>query len=309
MTKLSREEVEEIVQVAREKGERPNLSGTDLGGADLRQVNLSMADLSQANLNRTNLSQADLNGANLSGANLSRANLSNANLSNANLNGAVVALTIFADTNLAEVKGLETVKHLGPSEIGIHTLFNPGHRFPEIFLRGAGVPEAQITYLPSLLNQPIQFYSCFISHSVKDSPFATRLHNDLQARGVRCWYAPEDIAGGKKLFDQIDQAIRLHDKLLLILSDNSLQSEWVITEIRRARKLEVEEKQRKLFPIRLVDMPTIKAWTCFDADTGKDLAVEVREYHIPDFSTWATDPGIYQKGFDNLLRDLTVQQE
>ena len=33
-------------------------------------------------------------------------------------------------------------------------------------------------------------------------------------------------------------------------------------------------------------MDQIRDWTCFDADSGKDLAVEVREYHIPDFSNW-----------------------
>jgi len=40
---------------------------------------------------------------------------------------------------------------------------------------------------------------------------------------------------------------------------------------------------RKLFPIRLVTMETLQAWACFDADTGKDLAVEVREYFIRFF--------------------------
>jgi hypothetical protein len=67
-------------------------------------------------------------------------------------------------------------------------------------------------------------------------------------------------------------------------SKTLLKSEWVMTEIRRARKVEREESRRKLFPIRLVDFETIKNWECFDADSGKDLAVELREYYIPDFS-------------------------
>ena len=36
---------------------------------------------------------------------------------------------------------------------------------------------------------------------------------------------------------------------------------------------------------------------------GKDMAVEVREYFIPDFSTWK-DHDAYKKAFDRLLRDL-----
>ena len=60
----------------------------------------------------------------------------------------------------------------------------------------------------------------------------------------------------------------------------------VLTELRKAREVEKKEKRRKLFPIRLTDFETLRDWTCFDADTGKDLAVEVREYFIPDFPEW-----------------------
>ena len=66
-------------------------------------------------------------------------------------------------------------------------------------------------------NQPFQYYSCFISSSTRDQEFAERLHADLQAKGVRCWFAPHDIQGGRKIHEQIDDAIRLHDRLLLML--------------------------------------------------------------------------------------------
>ena len=75
---------------------------------------------------------------------------------------------------------------------------------------------------------------------------------------MRVWYAPEEMKGGKKLHEQIYEAIRLHEKLLLVLYDHSLQSAWVATEIRRARKSEVKEKRRKLFPIRLVDFQRVR---------------------------------------------------
>ena len=63
-----------------------------------------------------------------------------------------------------------------------------------------------------------------------------------------------------------------------------MKSEWVLSEIRRARKAEVRENRRKLFPIRLVDFETIQSWERFDADSGMDIAAEVRSYFIPDFS-------------------------
>jgi hypothetical protein len=65
---------------------------------------------------------------------------------------------------------------------------------------------------------------------------------------VRCWFAPHDIQGGRKLHEQIDQAIRIHERLLLILSSHGMQSEWVKTEIAKARQREVQEQRQVLFP-------------------------------------------------------------
>jgi hypothetical protein len=111
------------------------------------------------------------------------------------------------------------------------------------------------------------------------------------------------MQGGKKLFEQIERAIHLHDKLLVVLSKSSLSSNWVQTEIKRARKQEHKTGERKLFPIRLCDMETLKDWECFDADSGRDIAEEVREFFIPDFSEW-TKKEMFKSEFTKLCRDL-----
>ena len=85
-----------------------------------------------------------------------------------------------------------------------------------------------------------------------------------------------------------------------------MQSEWVKTEIAKARQREVKEQRRVLFPVRLVDFESLQDWECFDADTGKDSAREIREYFIPDFSRWK-DHDSYQQAFERLLRDLTAE--
>jgi hypothetical protein len=99
----------------------------------------------------------------------------------------------------------------------------------------------------------------------------------------------------------------LHDRLLLVLSESSMQSEWVMNEIQRARETEVREGRRKLFPITIVEFDKVKAWRRFDADTGKDLAKEVREYFIPDFSNWK-EHDAFEKAFERLLRDLKAEE-
>src|SRR4051794_25977363 len=97
-----------------------------------------------------------------------------------------------ANLDLSETKGLDSIDHKGPSTIGTDTLIRSQGKIPDIFLRCCGAPESLIAYLPSLIGSmsPIQFYSCFISYSSRDEKFADRLHADLQAKGVRCWFAP-----------------------------------------------------------------------------------------------------------------------
>jgi len=180
------------------------------------------------------------------------------------------------------------------------------------FLRGAGAPDDFSTYLRSVAAAPTdaanatEYDSCFISYSSKDQDFADRLYADLLDKGVRCWFAPHDIQGGRKIHEQIDEAIRVHDKLLLILSEHSMRSEWVMTEIAKARKREGRDKQRVLFPIRLVPFETLRGWENFDPDPGVDTAREIRTYFIPDFSNW-TNRHAYKEAFDHLLRDLKSQ--
>jgi uncharacterized protein YjbI with pentapeptide repeats len=277
------------------------LRNADLSGADLREANLSRADLRDANLSEANLSEADRHEADLAQANFSRADLRGADLSQARL-----SQTIFGDTDLRGAQGLGACQHWGPSTLDHRTLVRSG-RLPLAFLRGCGLPDKLIDYLPSLLNEPIQFYSCFISYTTRDEGFAQRLHADLQDNGVRCWFAPHDIQGGKKIHEQIDEAIRIYDRLLLVLSGHSINSEWVRTEIAKARKRELRENRRMLFPVRLVDYETLRDWECFDADTGKDSAREIREYFIPDFSNWR-DHDHYQQAFQSLLKDLKADE-
>jgi TIR domain/Pentapeptide repeats (8 copies) len=293
-----------------------NLIRADLSRADFCRANLTLADLTEANLSGANLSNANLQWADLSWLVLSFADLSNAdlrfaildgadlrgaNLREANLSRARVGWTTFGD--LSTVTGLESLIHRGPSIIGIDTLFKSNGKIPHSFLREVGVSEDFITFIPSLVGCAIEFYSCFISYSHQDEEFSKRLHSRMRREDLRVWYAPEDIKGGRKLHEEIFSAIQIHDKLLLVLSEHSMRSEWVMTEIRRARKVEREENRRKLFPIRLVEFDTLQKWECFDADSGKDLAVDVREYYIPDFSNWKDDDA-FEREFAKLLRDL-----
>jgi hypothetical protein len=170
-------------------------------------------------------------------------------------------------------------------------------KIAESFLRGAGVPDSFIKYMHSLAGAGLEYYSCFISYSNKDKEFADRLYADLQSKEVLCWLASEDLKIGDRFRQRIDDAIRVHDKLLVVLSETSVNSTWVGLEVERAFEKERVSKKEKvvLFPIRLDDavMKTNQAW-------ASDIR---RERHIGDFSNWQ-NYNSYQKAFQRLLRDL-----
>ncbi len=260
-------------------------------------------DLTNADLSGTDLTGVDLSGATLCDAFLHGTKFHGTNLAETEFGGAKLKGAAFLDVDLSVAKGLESVRHQGPSTVGTDTLMRSRRKLPLSFLKECGVHDEVLAYLPSLVGKIFDFYSCFISYSSKDDEFAKHLHARLQQEKIRVWFAPEDIEGGRKLYDQIDEAICLHEKLLLVLSSESMSSEWVSTEIRRTRKAERDQGCQKLFPIRLCNMDTLRRWERFDADSGKDLAVELREYYIPDFSHWK-DHESFEAAFKRLLHDL-----
>jgi len=258
---------------------RPDFSGANLSGADLIVTDLSGAFLWNADLSGAFLWNADLISTSLTGADLSRANIREA---------------VFGDTDLTDVRGLETCHHTAPSILDHRTLARSGP-LPLAFLRACGLPDALIDYLPSLLNQPFQFYSCFINYASKDRAFAERLHADLQNKGVRCWFAPEDLKIGDRLRPRIDETIRLYDKLLLVLSKTSVASQWVEQEVETALARERQESTTILFPVQIDD-------TVMTLATGWPALIR-HTRNIGDLRRWKTH-GVYQKAFDRLLRDL-----
>lgn len=277
-----------------------DLCYANVGIANLRRANLIRANLSYTNLSYTDLSHTDLREANLHKANLSGANMCDVNLNYANLRHASVGETIFACVDLCTAKGLAEVDHHRSSHITLHTIQLPQNGSALHFLRGVGLPDEWIDDYRARMMYPIQYHSCFISYSSKDETLARRLHADLQDRGVRCWFAPHDMKIGDKIRSRIDEAIHVHEKLLLLLSEHAIESSWVEDEVETALEKEKRQMREVLFPVRLDEsvIHTSQAWA----------AKLRRTRHIGDFTHW-TDPQIYQQAFDRLLRDLKAAKQ
>ncbi|MBV9691662.1 MAG: toll/interleukin-1 receptor domain-containing protein, partial [Ktedonobacteraceae bacterium] len=120
-----------------------------------------------------------------------------------------------------------------------------------------------------------------------------------QSKGVRCWFAPEDMEVGDKIRHRIDASIRLYDKLLLILSEHSLASSWVAYEVEKALNKEPQGIPNVLYPVRLDEH--IRTCTTTWAEDIRSTR------HIGDFTHWK-EHDAYQQSFNRLLRALQSTQ-
>jgi uncharacterized protein YjbI with pentapeptide repeats len=298
-------------------GEKPDLSGVELDGDSLDDYDLHSADFSGARLDsvsfqRANCGDASFERANLWGvtflAALERCNFRHSDISFAvfhscrldesDFTGAGFVFNTFANLSLRDVRGLDAVRNSRNNSIGIDTFFKSGG-LSESFLRESGVPEEFIQYASSLVGKAIEYYSCFLSYSSKDDDFARRLYNDLQGKKISTWWAPEDLKIGDRFRSRIDESIRIHDKVVLILSANSVTSDWVETEVESALERERKEGKEVLFPIAIDD----EGFT-----SQQSWAADIRrKRHIGDFRKWKSHDH-YTSAFDRLVRDLKKSQ-
>ena len=312
-----------------------NLSFANLGNAILSGADLSFANLLSANLLSADLRDASLNSANLRNANLSYTilrdvslcntklnftrfdftNLSYTNLSRADFSNAYFMQTIIGFTDLADCIGLDSVIHRAPSIVDIAaTKFNYKN-LPIEFLRGCGWSKWQIEAMklnnPKLSDSkitdivykidhlrninPIQPYSIFIAYSRKDESFVERIEKKFNAKDIRYWRDVYHATSGP-LEKQITNAIHLNPTVLLILSKESVQSEWVKYESHKARELEKRLNRHVICPVALDDSWKTCSWP-------ERLRQQIEEYNILDFSQWQDDT-FFEKQFSKLLSGI-----
>src|SRR5260221_3064351 len=124
-------------------------------------------------------------------------------------------------------------------------------------------PPSPALALAQQQNAPSNYHTCVLSYATDDQAFAEKLHTDLQGKGVSCWFAPHDLTIGDKMRTLIYQAIQKKEKLLLILFEHAVTSDWVEREVELAFERERQPPETLiLFPIRIDDavMQTNAAW-------------------------------------------------
>jgi hypothetical protein len=99
--------------------------------------------------------------------------------------------------------------------------------------------------------------SVFLSHSSKDKFFVRELADRLRKAGIEVWLDEAEIHIGESLTEKIGAAIDQTDYFAVVLSTNSVNSEWVQRELQIALQKEFRERNVKVLPILLesVEIP------------------------------------------------------
>ncbi|MBW1782847.1 MAG: toll/interleukin-1 receptor domain-containing protein [Deltaproteobacteria bacterium] len=310
---LSRAIIHEA-DLSRAKLSRADLSGANLSGAILSQAYLHDADLSGANLRAAYLREANLRGANLRGADLSWAILDSNDLENADFTDAYWGGSVLSSVDLSMAKGLVTGKHNSPSTIGMNTFLKSKGKIPAEFLRQCGLQPWEIEFsrlydsaltpgeigeiLSTTLFQTrthgsLYLGGIFISYSHDDSKFVNKIYEQLREAGAVVWLDRHDLKAGD-VQKQIAKTIRIQDVVLIVLSENSVKSDWVETELEIARKKEKDEDRDVLCPVALDD-----AWKNKMDDV---LWRQLNKKFVIDFSAWKTRK--FNTQFDKLLSGI-----
>ncbi|WP_025693886.1 toll/interleukin-1 receptor domain-containing protein [Paenibacillus durus] len=91
--------------------------------------------------------------------------------------------------------------------------------------------------------------SIFLSHTSFDKPFVEKLARDLKRIGVNVWFDKWEIKIGDSITWKIEDGIRENEYLGIILSPESLKSEWVRSELGAAWVKQMQQKKVFVLPI------------------------------------------------------------
>lgn len=99
----------------------------------------------------------------------------------------------------------------------------------------------------------------FLCHSSVDKPFVEQLAFDLRNLGLGIWLDKWDIMAGDFIVDRIEKGIEENDYLGVVLSADSIESQWVRREWTAAYLREIEERKVIILPIlyRPCEIPLI----------------------------------------------------
>jgi hypothetical protein len=151
--------------------------------------------------------------------------------------------------------------------------------------------------------------SIFICHSSKDKSFVEKLARDLIDVGIDVWYDKWEIKVGDSIIDKIETGILKSSYMGIVLSPNSIKSNWVKKELNAGLMKEIKKNKVVVLPIRykqciLPPLLSDKKYADFTSsyNDGLEDLLEVFNINTIDFQK-----GDVPKGhlfMDNMINNL-----
>lgn len=132
--------------------------------------------------------------------------------------------------------------------------------------------------------------SIFLSHNSKDKFFVRELAERLSKMGVKVWIDEAEIKVGDSLTEKIGKAIEEMDFVGVVLSQNSINSQWVQKELQIALQEEFRKKRVVVLPLLLEPV---------------ELPAFLKDKLYADFTT----PEKFKESFPKLLKALKIPHE
>ena len=134
--------------------------------------------------------------------------------------------------------------------------------------------------------------SVFISHSHLDKQrFVNKFVDILSNKGFSVWVDDKSLRAGEVFWQKIGQAIEDSDFIVIIFSENSINSSGVSEELRTAQLYNLENT--KILPIRI------------DPIKFSLFPHHLRSRHILDFVGWENSDN-FEKKINKLISDMTT---
>jgi hypothetical protein len=276
---------------------------TVLNGCNFRRAKFVGTTLDHTDAIGCDFSHAELNGTKIRGSDLRNckfyrtmvaATFDDTNITNSNFEGAYLLSSTFINVDIGSARGLNRAHVYPPITLDARTLLKSGI-LPRDVYRACGMSDKVTKSIKRTLEQKRKRVRCFISYSSKDEKFAATLRSDLEDNGIETWYAPRDLPIGAKTRVDLDRAILNSDKLVIVLSQKSIISDWVEQEVETALERERLSKRSILLPLR-IDESVMKAKVGWAANLR-------RTRNVGDFSKHRRDAQ-YFSTLGQLINDI-----
>lgn len=147
------------------------------------------------------------------------------------------------------------------------------------------------------LNKLRQFVSAsskqakvFLSHSHSDKPFVEKLKSDLEKHGISTWYDNRDLDIGDIISDVLSQGIKQSWCFLIVVSPQSVNSNWVKYELDEAYDAHIS-KGKRILPVLIGNL------------SDEEIPQRLKKHLWADFRNESQ----YHEAFDKLHRAIVKE--